>query len=143
MRQLRRRPGFALVAVLTLAIGIGANTAIFSAADQVLLRQLPYVDVDQVVRVFETDRRTGQVSEERGFQESLEIDGAIVTIGAERPDQFGDFFGAADTGTIAPLIRVDRNQPYVQAAQLNHDLIFTLNEPVDLGSRKRPTQLCH
>lgn len=59
VRQLRRRPGFALVAVLTLAIGIGANTAIFSAADHVLLRPLPYVGADRVFRVFETDRRTG------------------------------------------------------------------------------------
>jgi putative ABC transport system permease protein len=59
LRQLRRRPGFALVAVCTLAIGIGATTAIFSAADQVLLRPLPYADADRVVRVFETDR-TGQ-----------------------------------------------------------------------------------
>jgi predicted permease len=60
VRQLRRRPGFALVAVWTLAIGIGASTAIFSAADHVLLRPLPYVETDRVVRVFETDRRTGE-----------------------------------------------------------------------------------
>ena len=59
LKQLRRRPTFAIVAVLTLAVGIGATTAIFSAADHVLLRPLPYVDSDRVVALWETERPTG------------------------------------------------------------------------------------
>ncbi|MGH7505502.1 MAG: ABC transporter permease, partial [Longimicrobiales bacterium] len=60
VRQLRARPGFALLAVATLAIGIGATTAIFSAADHVILRPLPYHEPERVVTVWETrDRAPG------------------------------------------------------------------------------------
>jgi putative ABC transport system permease protein len=50
LRQLARQRGFAVVALLTLALGIGAPTAIFSAVHAVLLRPLPYADADRIVR---------------------------------------------------------------------------------------------
>lgn len=52
-RTLAHSPGFATVAVLTLALGIGANTAIFSFVDGILLRPLPYPEADRIVRVME------------------------------------------------------------------------------------------
>lgn len=53
VRLLVRSPGFALVAILALALGIGANTAIFSAVDAVLLRPLPYGDAERLAIVWE------------------------------------------------------------------------------------------
>jgi predicted permease len=93
-RILRRSPAFAAVAVLTLGIGIGAATSVFSVVNGVLLAPLPYPDADRVVRVFqidETGRRMGSVSEPnyldwRGqtqvFATSAQVASAPVPVGA-------------------------------------------------------------
>ncbi|HXS00648.1 MAG TPA: ABC transporter permease [Pyrinomonadaceae bacterium] len=59
VRMLLKRPGFTVVVVLTLALGIGANTTIFSAIDAVLLNPLPYKDPERLMVLWETNKQLG------------------------------------------------------------------------------------
>src|SRR5271170_5350816 len=59
LRTLRRMPGFSIVALLVLALGIGANTAIFSVVNSVVLRRLPYPGADRLALIWETDLKDG------------------------------------------------------------------------------------
>lgn len=68
VRALRRRPGFSIVAIITLALGIGANSAIYSLVHGVLLTPLEYDDADRLVRVWSADQETFGV---RGFMSHL------------------------------------------------------------------------
>src|SRR5215831_18927816 len=59
-RMLWKSPGFTLIAVITLALGIGANTAIFSVIDALMLRPLPFREPDKLFQVWESNVKLGQ-----------------------------------------------------------------------------------
>src|SRR5512144_1793588 len=69
----RKDRGFTAIAVLTLALGMGANTAIFSAVDGVLLRPAPVAGLRQLSMIWETDRNTGTVREPASFPDYLDF----------------------------------------------------------------------
>src|SRR5512134_1589545 len=60
VRTLLRTPGFTATVVLTLAVSIGANSALFSAINAVLLRPLPFPDADRLVELSQTDQRSAE-----------------------------------------------------------------------------------
>ncbi len=75
-RTLRKRPGFSIVAVLVLSIGIGANTAIFSVVNSVLLRPLPVPGADRLALIWETDLKDGIKREGPSGPEFPRLEGA-------------------------------------------------------------------
>jgi len=122
MRQLRKAPGFTIVATLTLALGIGANSAIFSVVDAVLLRPLPYAHADRLLSLKE---RNG----------ANDTDGMFVAFGnyadwAQRVHAFDSFAvsrwnGFTLTGAGDPR--------YLQALRVNAGYWKTLQVPPTLG----------
>ena len=99
LRSLRKRPGFTVVVVLTLALGIGAPTAIFSLVSGVLLRPLPYQDPGRVVMVWQRAPVWGRVGvspanfldwrqQNEAFEDMAAIAGATVNLtGTDEPER--------------------------------------------------------
>lgn len=97
LRSLAKRPSFTVIAALTLALGIGASTAIFSVVDGVLLRSLPYPDADQIVQLREVNQRGNRIAfaepnfldlraRSRSFDNIAQYAGELTTVtGATEP----------------------------------------------------------
>jgi putative ABC transport system permease protein len=101
LRTLRRSPGFTISAILTLALGVGANTGAFSALHSLLLKPLPYPDPDRLVSLYETtaDRKPRDVAEANLFDWSKRST-LFDSMGAFRPRSFGLTLGNTDAVTV-------------------------------------------
>ena len=104
-RMLRRNPGFAATAVITLALGIGANTAIFSVCNAVLFKPLPYAEPDRIVMLSERQRdgTLGDVAP-ANFVDWRDASRSFIGMGAVRASSFAPSFilgGQSETSRLA------------------------------------------
>ncbi len=130
LRQLRRSPGFAAAVVLTLALGIGANTAAFSAVHAVLLRPPPYADPDRLVLLWHRADATGS--------NRLRISASDVAQYRERSRSFDGFaFVASPRDALLGLERAvasRRNPPsHVRLGRVSPNLFSVLGAKTAVG----------
>ncbi len=118
LRMLMKSPGFALVAIFTLALGIGMNTAIFSVVNAVLLRPLPYAEPERLVRVYSAHLKRGLArssfsfpdfadirSEQQSFDAIAAFNDSSSALAGDVPEQVNGIVATAD------IFRVLRAQP--------------------------------
>jgi putative ABC transport system permease protein len=113
LRSFSAAPWFTAIVLLTIALGIGANTAIFSVFDAVLLRPAPFSDPDRLAVVWETDRDTGTTREPASWPDFEDLQRRARTMGA-----LGGFI--ADELNLSPSTGDPRR---VAALHVSHDLL--------------------
>lgn len=113
LRQMAKAPLFTLIAILTLALGIGATTAIFSVADAVVLRPLPFSEPDRLMRLWETNPQTDSFSSsDPNFLDWRQANRSFTDMAAIRystPSLIGDgepvrLTAAAVTASLFPVL---------------------------------------
>ncbi len=134
VRMLLKSPGFSAVAILTLALGIGANTAIFSVVEGTLLRPLPFPNADRLVRLYQAEGDSGT----RGSTLNL----SIQTVGQWREygsDIFEDI--ASGTGTSV-IVGATAEEPArnIPAARISANFLTVLGLPPALGRNFTPEE---
>ena len=122
LRALARAPGFTIVAVLTLALGIGANSAIFSVLNGVVLRPLPYAEPDELVKVASRFPTLGFDEFWISPPEYLELGERSRTLGS---------LGGYRTGQVS--VGADAAPLRVTSSIATHELFTTLGVPARLG----------
>jgi putative ABC transport system permease protein len=125
VRVLSRSPKFTAIAVLTLALGIGANTAIFSVVKAVLINQLPYRDPDRVVAVFQSGTANGAI-DYATLNEWKTQTRSLQSISIRRDCQ-----AVIDDNGIPTVIR---------GLRVSHDFFDTLGVRMLLGRSFRPEE---
>jgi putative ABC transport system permease protein len=123
LRSLRCRPGVSLAVVLTLTLGIGANSALFSVVRGVLLRQLPVADPDRIVVVYQDDRVSGTEREPFSVPDYYDL--------AARARSFAGL--AAYAATPMTLGRDDTEPARVNTTGVTHGSFTLLGAPPALG----------
>src|ERR1043166_7235942 len=83
LRILLKSPSLSIVATIALALGIGANTAIFSVVNAVLLRPLPFPNPDQLVALFETDKQAGRIRGSHSYPNFFDLRAQERRVGKE------------------------------------------------------------
>ena len=143
IRMLAKSPGFTAIAILTLALGIGANTAIFSVVNAELLRPLPFRDSSRLVSVFTSNSRTQSSAGAMSYPDFLDLrsqnqvfegmaaytDGSFTLTGVDQPAHIVgssvsaslfDVLGA--TPELGRTFLPDEDQPHHHAVILSHQL---------------------
>jgi putative ABC transport system permease protein len=123
VRQLRRSPAFTASCVVTLALGIGATTAIVSVVYGVLLQPLPYAQADRLAVIWENDRFTGSIREAASLPDFIDFE-----------QQSQTFESMAAFQTVATTLTGPGREPsQVQAVESTHDLFDVLGLPLAAG----------
>ncbi|HWP44967.1 MAG TPA: ABC transporter permease, partial [Blastocatellia bacterium] len=130
LRMLLKNPGFTVVAVIAIALGIGANTAIFSVVNSVLLKPLPYRDPDRLMSLWQDYRGRGGPEREWGTlpnlddwrEQSQSFEGMAAVIG----------WGATYTGGSEP--------EQLTGAAVTHEMFSVLGVEPALGRSFRPEE---